>query len=150
MLDFLPKLIPLHQEAVVWAALQVSLFSENSIRWLIADQGVMMNGAIDAVSLLTGKATLTRLYLQMSEMGLSALLHAQAHPPRLEAPGTICLLSVARRECMTCSKIPLSGVRAACHQIKRKIIKKLIGLLLVLQAQDSHFWSAGERGKQPS
>ena len=29
---------------------KVSLFSENSARWLIADQGVMMNGAADAVS----------------------------------------------------------------------------------------------------
>ena len=29
---------------------KVSLFSENSTRWLIADQGVMMNGAADAVS----------------------------------------------------------------------------------------------------
>ena len=32
------------------SAVQVSLFSENSIRWLLADQAVMMNGAIDAVS----------------------------------------------------------------------------------------------------
>ena len=29
---------------------KVSLFSENSSRWLIADQGVMLNGAADAVS----------------------------------------------------------------------------------------------------
>ncbi len=29
---------------------KVALFSENSTRWLIADQGVMMNGAADAVS----------------------------------------------------------------------------------------------------
>lgn len=29
---------------------RVSLFSENSSRWLIADQGIMMNGAADAVS----------------------------------------------------------------------------------------------------
>ena len=29
---------------------KVSLFSENSARWLIADQAVMMNGAADAVS----------------------------------------------------------------------------------------------------
>ncbi len=28
---------------------KVSLFSENSARWLIADQGVMLNGAADAV-----------------------------------------------------------------------------------------------------
>ena len=28
---------------------KVSLFSENSSRWLIADQGVMLNGAVDAV-----------------------------------------------------------------------------------------------------
>lgn len=34
----------------VLPAVQVSLFSENSIRWLLADQAVMMNGAIDAVS----------------------------------------------------------------------------------------------------
>ena len=29
---------------------QVSLFSENSSRWIVADQGVMMLGAADAVS----------------------------------------------------------------------------------------------------
>jgi long-chain acyl-CoA synthetase len=28
---------------------RVSLFSENSSRWLIADQGIMFNGASDAV-----------------------------------------------------------------------------------------------------
>jgi long-subunit acyl-CoA synthetase (AMP-forming) len=28
---------------------QVSLFSENSSRWIVADQGIMMNGAADAV-----------------------------------------------------------------------------------------------------
>jgi hypothetical protein len=29
--------------------MQVSLFSENSSRWLVADQAIMMNGAADAV-----------------------------------------------------------------------------------------------------
>ena len=29
---------------------RVSLFSENSSRWLVADQGIMFNGAADAVS----------------------------------------------------------------------------------------------------
>ena len=29
---------------------KVSLFSENSSRWLVADQGIMLNGAADAVS----------------------------------------------------------------------------------------------------
>ena len=28
---------------------KVSLFSDNSSRWLVADQGVMLNGAADAV-----------------------------------------------------------------------------------------------------
>lgn len=28
---------------------KVSLFSENSSRWLVADQGIMLNGAADAV-----------------------------------------------------------------------------------------------------
>ena len=31
------------------ATLQVSLFSENSSRWLVADQGTMLCGAADAV-----------------------------------------------------------------------------------------------------
>jgi hypothetical protein len=29
--------------------MQVSLFSENSSRWLVADQAIMLNGAADAV-----------------------------------------------------------------------------------------------------
>lgn len=32
--------------------LQVALFAENSGRWTIADQGIMMNGAADAVGTL--------------------------------------------------------------------------------------------------
>ncbi len=35
---------------------QVSLFSENSARWIVADQGIMMNGAADAVSNLRWQA----------------------------------------------------------------------------------------------
>ena len=31
---------------------KVALFSENSARWLVADQGIMLNGAVDAVSCL--------------------------------------------------------------------------------------------------
>ena len=52
----------LHQQMVAFAAGlrslgvqagdRVSLFSENSSRWLIADQGIMFNGAADAVRLL--------------------------------------------------------------------------------------------------
>jgi long-subunit acyl-CoA synthetase (AMP-forming) len=33
----------------VQAGDRVSLFSENSSRWLVADQGIMFNGAADAV-----------------------------------------------------------------------------------------------------
>ena len=33
----------------VQAGDRVSLFSENSSRWLVADQGIMFNGATDAV-----------------------------------------------------------------------------------------------------
>ena len=49
----------LHQQMVAFAAGlrslgvqagdRVSLFSENSSRWLVADQGIMFNGAADAV-----------------------------------------------------------------------------------------------------
>ena len=37
------------QQAVVRGCLQVSLFSENSSRWLVADQAIMLCGAADAV-----------------------------------------------------------------------------------------------------
>ena len=33
----------------VQAGDRVSLFAENSSRWLVADQGIMFNGAADAV-----------------------------------------------------------------------------------------------------
>lgn len=35
----------------VQAGDRVSLFAENSSRWLVADQGIMFNGAADAVRL---------------------------------------------------------------------------------------------------
>lgn len=37
------------QAFIVCAWLQVSLFSENSSRWLVADQAIMLCGAADAV-----------------------------------------------------------------------------------------------------
>lgn len=55
----LPSYRELHQQMLAFAAglrslglrtsERVSLFSENSSRWLVADQGIMFNGAADAV-----------------------------------------------------------------------------------------------------
>ncbi|KAK9808885.1 hypothetical protein WJX72_005702 [[Myrmecia] bisecta] len=46
---------------------KVALFSENSARWLVADQGIMLNGAADAVRGASGSAEEMAYIIQHSE-----------------------------------------------------------------------------------
>jgi len=51
-------------------ALQVALFSENSARWLVADQSIMSLGAADAVS----DSTLSRCSWQQNDCSSQAMV----------------------------------------------------------------------------
>lgn len=58
---------------------RVSLFSENSSRWLVADQGVMMLGAADAVSCLPSKCLLAMRKCTLPYLALFPAMPSAAH-----------------------------------------------------------------------
>lgn len=108
---------------------RVSLFSENSSRWLVADQGIMFNGAADAV----------RCFWQLHSPISSLLQRPQSAQEKLIRAACACLC-VKVRDFVSHIVFPVLQVRGSTTPVEEQayILRQSRSSGLIVQASLQH------------